>query len=99
MGMTRWWMKLMRKMVREELSEATRPIHPEANGGLSLPDVARKTDQLEAHLRNVEQQVQGIAVQNQETKDLLVKVLAQAVIIPDTPPTEAKPRSRAKKTN
>jgi hypothetical protein len=34
-GITRWWMKLMRKMVKEELTIATAQIQPHANGGLS----------------------------------------------------------------
>jgi hypothetical protein len=33
--------------LRKEIKEATRPIHPLSNGGLSLPDVARKLDKLE----------------------------------------------------
>lgn len=33
--------------LRREIKEATRPIHPLSNGGLSLPDVARKLDKLE----------------------------------------------------
>jgi hypothetical protein len=33
--------------IRREIKEATRPIHPLSNGGLSLPDVARKLDKLE----------------------------------------------------
>lgn len=98
-GITRWWLKLMRKMMKEEIAVATAPIHPNANGGLSLPDVARKTDKLESHLCSLEDKVTKIADQNQETKDLLIKVLAQSVIIPDTPPVEAKPRTRSKKTN
>lgn len=33
--------------LRREIQEATRPISPGANGGLSLPDVARKLDKME----------------------------------------------------
>lgn len=33
--------------LRREIKEATRPIHPSSNGGLSLPDVARKLDKME----------------------------------------------------
>jgi hypothetical protein len=33
--------------LRREIQDATRPIHPLSNGGLSLPDVARKLDKLE----------------------------------------------------
>lgn len=96
-GITRWWMKLMRHMVREELSTATAPIQPHANGGLSLPDIARRTEKLETQMDNLCQT-------QAETKDLLVKVLAAAVIIPDAPPSptstpeEPKHRTRTKKT-
>lgn len=34
--------------LRREIKEATRPIQPFANGGLALPDVARKLDKLES---------------------------------------------------
>jgi len=34
--------------LRREIQEATRPIQPSANGGLSLPDVAKKLDKMEA---------------------------------------------------
>jgi len=33
--------------LRREIQDATRPIHKNANGGLSLPDVARKLDKME----------------------------------------------------
>ena len=89
----RVWMKMLRSVIREEITEATAPIHPSANGGLSLADVARKTNQLEAQMCRIEQQ-------NIETKDLIIKVLSQAVIIPDTAPSDPKPaRSRSKKTS
>lgn len=90
---TRFWLKLLRKMIREEISEATAPIHPNANGGLSLADVARKTVQLENHLVEMQKE-------NRETKDLLVKVLAQSVIIPDTPPImEPAPKTKRTRKN
>lgn len=88
-GVTRFWLKLLRKIIREEVGEATRPIHPSANGGLSLADVARKTTQLEKQLGEVAQS-------QQETKDLLIKVLAQSVVIPDTVPKE-EPALRTKR--
>lgn len=96
-GVTRWWMKIMRKMVREELTTATAQIQPHANGGLSLPDIARRTEKLENQMNN-------LCKTQEETKDLLIKVLAAAVIIPDAPPSptstveEPKHRSRTKKT-
>jgi hypothetical protein len=39
--------KTLRAMIKEEISIATAPIHPSSNGGLSLPDVARRTKYLE----------------------------------------------------
>lgn len=87
------WMRILRTIIREEITEATAPIHPSANGGLSLADVARKTDKLES-------QMEHIVSQNVETRDLIIKVLAQAVIIPDTAPADVKPaRSRSRKTS
>lgn len=87
------WMKLLRTIIREEITEATAPIHPSANGGLSLADVARKTNQLETQMHRIEKQ-------NDETKNLIIKVLSQAVIIPDTAPSDPKPaRSRSKKAS
>ena len=91
-GVTRWWMKMMKSMMKEEISLATAPIQPEANGGLSLPDVARRTKRLE-------QQMDIILDNQMETNNLLVKVLSQSVMIPDSPP-RAEPnmtRSRSKK--
>jgi hypothetical protein len=86
---SRWWMKSLRKVINEEITLATEPIHPNANGGLSLADVARKTTALEGHMLRIE-------IQNNETKELLAKVLAQAVIIPDTVPEEPRgTRSRS----
>lgn len=94
-GVTRWWLKLMKAMMQEEIAAATAPIQPGANGGLSLPDVARKTQRLEEQM--------DIILDNQmQTNQLLIKVLSQSVIIPDTPPMEEKPRatrSRSKKTS
>lgn len=94
MGITKVWMRLLRGVIREEIVEATQPIHPNANGGLSLADVARKTNQLEEHLVQIQKD-------NSETKDLLIKVLASSVIIPDLPPAkeEAPLRRKPRKSN
>jgi hypothetical protein len=91
-GVTRWWMKMMKSMMREEISLATAPIQPEANGGLSLPDVARRTERLE-------QQMDIILDNQMDTNQLLVKVLSQSVMIPNTVPVEEPKmtRSRSKK--
>jgi hypothetical protein len=96
-GVSRIWVKTLRRVVKEEITVATEPIHPSGNGGLSLADVARKTAKLETC-------VNKIAKQNEETRDLLIKVLASSVYIPDTVPEEgpkkvaprSSPRSRRK---
>jgi hypothetical protein len=50
-GLFRWSRKQLREeigeVVRCEISKATAPIQPGANGGLSLPDVAKSTRRLE----------------------------------------------------
>ena len=92
-GVSRWWLKLLKAIIKDELSVATAPIQPGANGGLSLPDVARKTERLEKQM--------DIILDNQmETNQLLVKVLSQSVMIPDSPhmeePKMTRPRSKKK---
>jgi hypothetical protein len=82
----------MRALIKDEIGAATAPIQPGANGGLSLPDVARRTEHLEHQM--------DIILDNQmQTNQLLVKVLSQSVMIPDTPAAvEPKmTRSRSKK--
>lgn len=91
-GVTRWWLRLLKTIIKDEIGAATAPIQPGANGGLSLPDVARKTERLEKQM--------DIILDNQmETNQLLVRVLSQSVMIPDTPPMEEPKmtRSRSKK--
>jgi hypothetical protein len=50
-GLFRWSRKQLRheigEVVRCEIDKATAPIQPTANGGLSLPDVAKSTRRLE----------------------------------------------------
>lgn len=91
-GVSRWWLRLMKTIIKDEISTATAPIQPGANGGLSLPDVARRTERLE-------QQMDIILDNQMETNQLLVRVLSQSVMIPDTPPMEEPKmtRSRSKK--
>jgi hypothetical protein len=93
-GITKWWMRLMKKMMREEISAATAPIQPGANGGLSLPDVARRTEKLE-------KQMDIILDTQTEMNHLLIKVISQSVMIPDTPPVQEPKmtRSRSKKNS
>ena len=58
----------LRNMIREEISVATEPIHPNSNGGLSLPDVARRT----AHLAS---KIDEIVDLQEKNNKLYVKVL------------------------
>lgn len=50
-GLFRWSRKQLRDEISEivkcEIGKATAPIQPTANGGLSLPDVAKSTRRLE----------------------------------------------------
>ena len=86
-GISRWWMKSLRVVVKEEIEVATQPIHPSANGGLSLADVARKTTELEKSMKVMHKY-------NQETRDILLKALTGSVDIPDhVPATETKPKT------
>jgi hypothetical protein len=63
----RWSFKKLRKMIREEVQEFTKPIQPTANGGLSLPDVARRVDSVEAAICELKDMTS-------DNKDLLVKL-------------------------
>jgi uncharacterized protein YaaQ len=63
-GLSRWWMKTLRGIIKEEIEIATEPIHPASNGGLSLADVARRT-------ASVETQINEIIVQNNDIHDML----------------------------
>ena len=88
-GVSRWWLKIMKTLIKDEIGAATAPIQPGANGGLSLPDVARRTEKLEKQM--------DIILDNQmETNQLLVRVLSQSVMIPDTPPMEEPKMTRAR---
>jgi hypothetical protein len=88
-GVSRWWLKIMKTLIKDEIGAATAPIQPGANGGLSLPDVARRTEKLEKQM--------DIILDNQmETNQLLIKVLSQSVMIPDTPPMEEPKMTRAR---
>ena len=69
-ALSRWWLKQLRKMIREEVEEFTKPIQPTANGGLSLPDVARRVD-------SVEKAISELSDITKENKDLLVKLAVE----------------------
>ena len=72
MMISRWWMKSLRRVVKEVIEVATEPIQPTSNGGLSLADVARRTERLETHMLKLE-------TQNDETKELLSTIIANFV--------------------
>jgi hypothetical protein len=75
------WLKTLRRVIKEEVGIATAPIHPDSNGGLSLADVARRT-------RSLEKTIDRIDERSLETQKLLLRVLSNSVLIPDTPPQE-----------
>lgn len=64
-ALSRWWLKQLRVMIREEVEEFTKPIQPHANGGKSLPDVNRKVDSLEQMMCDLKQS-------QDETREMLV---------------------------
>jgi hypothetical protein len=75
-GISRWWMKSLRAVIKEEIGIATEPIHPNSNGGLSLADVARRTSGLEVTMKNMHKY-------NQETRDILLKAVTSTLPVPD----------------
>jgi hypothetical protein len=89
-GTSKVWSKSLRKIVREEIEIATAPIHPKSNGGLSLADVARKTEDLETSLNK-------ISTQNEETRTILLQVLANSVYIPIVVPEKQVKKPTRKK--
>jgi hypothetical protein len=91
-GIFKLFVNSISKIVEQEIKIATAPIHPSANGGLSLADVARKADLLEKKITKIDKD-------NQETRAILIKVLTNSVLIPDHVVEEAveKPRTSRKK--
>lgn len=85
-GFSRWWLKQLKKTIHEEVEEYTRPIQPSANGGRSLPDVARKVERLEdtvEHIKidtkednkRIEKSIEDLREENRQTWGLLIKHL------------------------
>lgn len=86
-GISRLWMKSLRVVIKEEISVATEPIHPASNGGLSLADVARRTEAMEKSIKSMHKY-------NQETRDLLLKAMTSSIDIPEhSPESQVKPKS------
>lgn len=52
-AISRWWMKALRGIIKEEIEQATAPIQPTANGGNSLPDVSRRVSAVEISLADL----------------------------------------------
>lgn len=67
MGVTRWWLRQLKGIIRDEIEKATEPIHPNSNGGYSLPDVAKRQ-------RILEKKVNDLGNDMVETKDLLLQI-------------------------
>jgi hypothetical protein len=94
MMVSRWWMKTLRRIINEEITVATQPIHPNANGGLSLADVARKANKLDERLEHLEQILEMAVALSQ------VEEVVEEVTPPKKPATRKTTRStstRAKK--
>jgi hypothetical protein len=73
MGINKYSMKKLKHVISHEITTATAPIHPSANGGLSLPDVARR-------LEKVEKVLDEVQIQNLETRDIILQVLVDKEI-------------------
>lgn len=85
-ALSRWWMKQLKSTIHEEVESYTKPIQPTANGGLSLPDVARKVEKLENTVENIkidikednqrlEKSIDELKEENRDTWGLLIKHL------------------------
>lgn len=72
-GLTKWWMKQLRAVIRSEVEEFTAPIQPTANGGNSLPDVSRRVEKLENMITNLQECTQ-------ENRDLLLKLAVDRAV-------------------
>lgn len=80
-GLTKWWAKELRTMVREivvdVVGEYTKPIQPDGNGGYSLPDVVKE-------LRDVKASVVEVARVASDTKTTFYEYLAQRAAVTAT---------------
>lgn len=81
-GLSRWWLRQLRRTIHDEIEEYTQPIQPTANGGLSLPDVARKVEKLEYRVdelkednKRIEKSIDDMKQENRQTWGLLIKHL------------------------
>lgn len=85
-ALSRWWMKQLKSTIHEEVEKYTEPIQPNSNGGLSLPDVARKVERLEHTVENIkinikednqriEKSIDELKEENRDTWGLFIKHL------------------------
>lgn len=51
-GVIRYANKKLEQKISDEIEEATKPIHPQTNGGKSLADLHRKIDKLINEMEN-----------------------------------------------
>jgi hypothetical protein len=82
-GLSRWWLRQLRKTIHDEIEEYTKPIQPTANGGLSLPDVARKVEKMEFSVNRliedngkIEKSIESLKNENRDTWGLMIKHLS-----------------------
>jgi hypothetical protein len=59
------------KPIKAYIDQATYPIHPESNGGRSLPDIAKTVNRIEVKLSEVDERL--VAVENHVTKPTRTK--------------------------
>lgn len=80
-GLTKWWARELRTMVREivvdVVGEYTKPIQPDANGGYSLPDLAKE-------LQNVNATIVEVARVAHDTRTTFYEYLAQRAAVTAT---------------
>jgi hypothetical protein len=48
------------KPIKAYIDQATYPIHPQANGGRSLPDVAQTVNRIESRVRDLDYRLNAI---------------------------------------
>ena len=48
------------KPIKAYIDQATYPIHPESNGGRSLPDIANTVNRIESHVKELDYRLNSI---------------------------------------
>lgn len=98
MMVSRWWMRSLRKIIHEEVTQATEPIHPNSNGGLSLADVARKTQRLEKQIDKMDEQMDKLYDQNDSMNETLQEILKNFSKQGSRTPRSSSTNTRNRKT-